>query len=251
MFLNSLTVFPHEFWIEPERWILEKGQTLTAHTKVGQHFKGDASPFIRAWFSRFELHASKMAVPVGGNDGDFPAFKQKLNHPGLNLLLYYSTADTVYYSTMEKFEKFLEREGLLHILAEHRKRNFPEQGFKETYVRCAKSLVQVRGESAFKDHFSGMPLELVASFNPYQLENKDGELQLIWRGSGIGDILVRVFHKQQKTETEYFTNEQGKVTIKLDVPGDYLVNAVHMTEGAFNRGELWTSYWASLTFQIP
>ncbi len=48
-----------------------------------------------------------------------------------------------------------------------------------------------------------------------------------------------------------FTNEQGKVTIKLDVPGDYLVNAVHMTEGAFNRGELWTSYWASLTFQIP
>ena len=251
MFLNSLTVFPHEFWIEPERWILEKGETLTAHTKVGQHFKGDASPFIRAWFSRFELHASKMAVPVEGNDGDFPAFKQKLNHPGLNLLLYYSTADTVYYSTMEKFEKFLEREGLLHILAQHRKSNFPEQGFKETYVRCAKSLVQVKGESAFKDHFSGMPLELVASFNPYQLENKDGELQMIWRGSGIGDILVRVFHKQQKTETEYFTNEQGKVTIKLDVPGGYLANAVHMTEGAFNRGELWTSYWASLTFQIP
>ena len=62
LFLNSLTVFPHEFWIEPERWILEKGQTLTAHTKVGQHFKGDASPFIRAWFSRFELHASKFAV---------------------------------------------------------------------------------------------------------------------------------------------------------------------------------------------
>ena len=78
MFLNSLTVFPHEFWIEPERWILEKGETLTAHTKVGQHFKGDASPFIRAWFSRFELHTSKMAVPVEGNDGDFQAFKQKI-----------------------------------------------------------------------------------------------------------------------------------------------------------------------------
>ena len=107
MFLNSLTVFPHEFWIEPERWILEKGQTLTAHTKVGQHFKGDASPFIRAWFSRFELHASKFAVAVEGNDGDFPAFRQKLNHPGLNLLLYYSTADTVYYSAMKKFEKSL------------------------------------------------------------------------------------------------------------------------------------------------
>ena len=58
-------------------------------------------------------------------------------------------------------------------------------------------------------------------------------------------------NKQQKTETEYFTNKQGKVNIKLDVPGDYLVNAVHITEGAFNRGELWTSYWASLTFQIP
>ena len=54
-----------------------------------------------------------------------------------------------------------------------------------------------------------------------------------------------------KFPTEYFTNEQGKVNIKLDMPGDYLVNAVHMTEGAFNRGELWTSYWASLTFQIP
>ena len=80
LLLSPLTVFPHEFWIEPERWILEKGETLTAHTKVGQQFKGDASPFIRAWFSRFELHASKMAVPVEGNDGDFPAFKLKLNH---------------------------------------------------------------------------------------------------------------------------------------------------------------------------
>ena len=134
---------------------------------------------------------------------------------------------------MEKFEKFLEREGLLHILAEHRKRNFPEQGFKETYVRCAKSLVQVKANQHSKI-ISAACLWNWSLPSTYQLENKDGELQLIWRGSGIGDILVRVFHKQQKTETEYFTNEQGKVTIKLDVPGDYLVNAVHMTEGAFN-----------------
>ena len=70
--------------------------------------------------------------------------------------------------------------------------------------------------------------------------------------SGIRGLLVRVFHKQGKmTETEYLTNDQGKVNIHLQAPGDYLVNAVHMTEGAFNLGELWTSYWASLTFQVP
>ena len=53
------------------------------------------------------------------------------------------------------------------------------------------------------------------------------------------------------TETEYITNDQGKAKIHLQAPGEYLVNAVHMTEGAFNRGELWTSYWASLTFHVP
>jgi len=52
-------------------------------------------------------------------------------------------------------------------------------------------------------------------------------------------------------ETEYHTNDQGKVNIHLQAPGEYLVNAVHMTEGAFNRGEFWTSYWASLTFHVP
>ena len=252
LFLNTRYVFAHEFWIEPERWILEQDETLTAQIKVGQHFRGDASPFIRDWFSRFELHSFNLSVPVEGHDGDLPAFKAKLIQPGLNLLLYHSTPDTVYYSTMEKFEKFLKREGLLSILKQHKEQSYPEKSFSETYVRCAKSLIQVNGKSEFRDFFTGMPLEMVASFDPYDLKKPFGELQLLWNGSGIGGLLVRVFHKQGKMmETEYHTNDQGKVNIHLQAPGEYLVNAVHMMEGTFNRGEFWTSYWASLTFHVP
>ena len=118
--LSSRFIFAHEFWIEPKRWILEQDETLTAQIKIGQHFKGDASPFIRYWFSRFELHSFNLSVPVEGHDGDLPEFKSKLIQPGLNLLLYHSTPDTVYYSTMKKFEKILKREVLLPILKQHK-----------------------------------------------------------------------------------------------------------------------------------
>ena len=128
---------------------------------------------------------------------------------------------------MEKFEKFLKRKGLLPILKQHKEQGYPEKSFSETYVRYAKSLIQVNGKSGFRDYFTGMPLEMVASFDSYDLLNKHGELQLLWNGSGIEGLLVRVFHKQGKmTEIEYLTNDQGQVKINLQAPGEYLVNTV-------------------------
>ena len=250
--LSSSLLCAHESWIEPEQWTLNPNETLTAHIKVGQHFKGDSSPFIKDWFFRFERHAYNYHAAVQGYDGDLPAFQAPLKKQGLHLLLYHSTPDTVYYSKFEKFEKFLKREGLQSILKEHQDRGYPDTGFSETYIRCSKSLVHVQGKSDFKDFYTGMPLEIVASFNPYRLKTKQAKLQLLWKGIGIEAIQVRVFHQQLKTsETEYITNQKGEVTVDLKNPGNYLFNAVHMTDGAFNRGELWTSYWASLTFQIP
>ena len=103
----------------------------------------------------------------------------------------------------------MKREGLLHILKQHKEQGYPQKSFSETYIRCAKSLIQVNGKSGFRDYFTGMPLEMVAFFNPYDLIKHYGELQLLWNGSGIGGLLVRVFHKYGKmTETEYLTNDQ-------------------------------------------
>ena len=45
----------HEFWISPEAYMIQPGDQLVANLRVGENFKGGASPFLPSRFARFDL----------------------------------------------------------------------------------------------------------------------------------------------------------------------------------------------------
>jgi uncharacterized GH25 family protein len=190
---------------------------------------------------------------VNSRIGDNPAISEIVPNSGLHVLSYVSTGSEVTYSDPQKFEHFLNNEGIEWVKAAHEKRGLPTQGFTEAYQRFAKSLVKV-GDGTGEDRALGLEFELVVETNPYTERDSDLVVSLLWRGKPFPQAQVTVFrrHDGDVSKTRFTTNAQGRVRIPRPVgSGVYLLNAVHMIEPPPNDdGLVWKSLWASTTFEV-
>lgn len=248
----SSPVASHEFWLDPVQFMPETGASVPIAHRNGMNFKGETFPYVRAWFKRFTVVDARGERPVKGTEGDDPAAVVAFPQPGLSILVYHSTPDPLVFETMEKFESYLKDEGLEHIAALHRQLGKPQTGIRELYARCAKALVWVGGGSG-SDRAVGLPLELVAERNPYQLGAETSlPVRLLHNGKPIEGVMIKVFNGADPTAPgRVRTDAEGRALIELPNAGKYLLNAVHMTPPSPRDKADWTSLWASLTFARP
>jgi hypothetical protein len=140
------------------------------------------------------------------------------------------------------------------VPAAHKARGLPDGGFAEEYIRCAKALVQVGEPSAAQeDVATGLPLELIASRNPYAHGGlAELPVTLLWQGKPIADVQIRTFRDDGATVTESTTRTDaaGGAVVPVQGGGKFLLNAVYMQVAPPDRNAAWESYWASLTFEI-
>ena len=257
LWLASLMVMPltaaaHEYWIEPVQFQVNAGGHIVANLKVGQNFKGNVYPYIPgqskgAWI--VDADGKRLS---SARVGDIPAFKETPGPPGLHILAYYSMPYRLTYTEPGKFAHFLEAAGLEWALVEHRQRGLPEIGFVEVFSRCAKALVQ-NGIGGGDDEVIGMPIELVANENPYDLSPTASALAvtLLWQGAPLANAQITVFRDKGGLDvTKVRTGPDGVALAPLGGGGKFLLNAVHIIPWDEQPKDEWHSYWASLTFEI-
>ncbi|MEZ5476853.1 MAG: DUF4198 domain-containing protein [Thiolinea sp.] len=186
----------HEFWIEPLDFTLQTEDTLLAHLKVGQMLVGNQQVYLPDQFESFELIQHGAARPINSRLGDRPPVHESGLQDGLAILAYASTNRELRYSEAEKFQNFLDYEGLAWVKAVHQERELPPEGFKELYRRYGKSLVKI-GAGQGQDQVLGFPIELVLLDNPYQppadKTASDVPVQLLWQGKPFADAQISVF----------------------------------------------------------
>lgn len=254
--LSAPAVRGHDFWIEPSAFTPAPGQRVAVRLKVGEHFRGDPVPRNPERIERFAAVGPSGETPVAGPPGGEPAGFVTLGKPGLHLLVYDSDHASVELEG-EKFEQYLREEGLEAVSALRARRGQTGAPVKEVYSRCAKSLLAVGGGGGSGYERSlGLPLELVPEANPYTLKN-GGELpvRLYYGGKPLAGALVMALQKDRpEPRLSARSDAQGRVRLKLDRPGVWLVKAVHMVpavSAAREAGADWESFWASLTFEVP
>ncbi len=245
----------HEFWIEPEDYAVDSGEEIRADIRIGQDFRGDAFPFIPARFRSFSQHDDLGVEPVAGSIGATPALTAMPRAEGLTIFTYVSTERSITFQAWEKFQEYLDYEGLDRIPERHDARGLPRDRIREIYFRCAKALVNVGPGNSGEDRATGMPIELVADANPAAIEPGDElRFRLLWQGEPLPDTQVALFHKPADgTEAARITTRTdaaGHVTFSLDTPGAFMAAAVHMTEPAPEQDADWQSHWATLTFAV-
>ena len=252
----SSTAMSHEFWIEPFKFEVEKGENIQAHIKVGQDLEGDTYGFFPANFDRFDLTVGDETQTLKYRFAQKPAVDQPTTKNGLHILTYQSRPSKLVYESAEKFKSFLQAEGLEWVSAEHEKRGLPESGFMELFKRYSKSLIKV-GEGKGQDRQLGMDFEWVVLNNPYtDPAPKTVTAQLFYQDKPFADSTVNVFRKRdgKLEETQLKTDTDGKVDISVEKGGFFLVNAVHIIVPSAKvdpvKQAAWMSLWASTTFMI-
>lgn len=258
LLLSASAAGAHDLWIEPSSFHPARGERIAIRIRVGEHFKGDLVPRSSQRIERFAAvappapDAAGLELPLPGVDGTDPAGLATLPLPGTWILVY-DTNHAFVELDGPKFESYLTEEGLERISALRSQAGKTAARARDMYSRCAKSLIVVEGEGQTGyDRVLGLPLELVPEASPAALP-AGGELPviLLYRGEPLAGALVVAIRKDQPmAKVSARTGKDGRVRLRLDGPGDWLIKAVHMIPAPAKSGADWESFWASLTFRM-
>lgn len=251
--LNSSLLFAHDMWIEPTTFSPEPGQLIGVRLRVGQDLLGDPLPRNSALINQFVFEDETGRKSVVGKDGTDPAGFLRAATSGLLIIGYHSNPSTVELAA-EKFNQYLQEEGLETIMALRAQRNQTGASVYELFSRCAKSLVLSGTPNITQsDRSLGCTLELVAERNPYTLQGgEDLPLRLTYENRSLAGTLVVAMNRLNPAEKlKARTDKAGRVRFRLRPGGMWLIKAVHMVPAAADSRAEWASFWASLTFAFP
>ncbi|HET8549958.1 MAG TPA: DUF4198 domain-containing protein [Bryobacteraceae bacterium] len=248
----SSPLLAHDLWIEPTTFAPEPGATVGVRLRVGQDLVGDPVPRQPALINQFVFEDAAGRKPLPGRNGADPAGFLRVATHGLLIIGYFSNPSAIELPA-DKFNQYLREEGLDAVAALRARRGQTGAAARETFSRCAKSLVL--SGSPRRDHADrtlGFPLELVAERNPYAMR-AGGELpvRLTWqRRPLVGALVVAINRLNPSEKQKARTGADGRVRIRLRQNGMWLVKAVHMVLAADTNAD-WASFWVSLTFELP
>ena len=245
----------HEFWIEPKKYYLARGDILSASLFVGQDFFGYENPYVEDNFVRFEVFSQGGVRNVNGRIGDRPALNLIPHHTGLNIIVYQSSPTYMTYNNFDKFVDFTKEKGFPELPEQHLSYDFPKIGFVESYTRFSKSYVSVLNSQG-ADKFSGMEFEwIMENTNLDNSADKEIYFSLYYNGAPHPNSLVTVFSKNNKGEVQKSisrTDERGFFKLVPTLNTSYLMNSViirKINPSANPEGAIWESLWASATFK--
>ncbi len=242
----------HDFWIAPSQYLLDAPDRIDLSLKEGVALKGDTLPYIPAWFQDFSQSHHQTRMSIYSDLGSDPA-ATIIPETGLTLIGYHSNRVSDVFKP-EKFLTYLEEEALDDVIALREQRGESGKDAYESFVRCAKSLIQT-GPVIETDLFAtklGYTLELIPKNNPYALAPGDTlTIELLYQDKPLANRRVRAFTSDQPDITiDVLTNAQGIAQLTLPHAGEWLIKSVHLVPFEDLPPVEWESYWASLTFEM-
>lgn len=248
----------HDFWISLSDYHAERDQRVEVSLRVGHADSVTHVPRRAGHCRSFRVVGDPLDRPIGGVEGDEPAGFVRLSESGLYLLGYRSNQSFIELDAAE-FEAYLAEEGLDVISRERARLGQSDEPGRETYSRCAKSMLRVGdaapdGRPAF-DRTLGFPLEFIPEADPLALSKGDRlTVRLLYESQPLVGALVDASHREREdampTTHSAITDGEGRATFTLDHAGEWVIAATHMVEAAPDAEADWESLWASLTFAI-
>jgi len=245
------TCLAHEFWLNPEKFFFSKGETATIFLQVGENFEGSPWKGTITRLSLFSSFGEKQIKPE--IDTAKRSVKVTLENEGTNILVLQNKPSKIELDA-EKFNAYLQEDGLDEIL-EYRKKNNQENSVgREIYERCAKLLLKV-GERSDKNFSrnTNLPLEILPLANPYAGvfgKRKKIHFKINFQGKPAGNLTIKFWQKigTELIKQEAKTKASGEVSFEFLAKGKIMLSCVKMIPHTNPTEADWHSYWASLVF---
>lgn len=251
----SINVSAHEYWLEPETFFPSLNQKTVVRLYVGDGLVKDREerPFQLTKTTTFQLFSTSGVLDLKSLliDGAIPIYNFSADRDGNYLL---ATDRNWSYIKLEskQFDDYLREDGMEYIIAERSKLGESAKEGRERYSRFIKSLLQVgeKRDETYKKS-AGLRLEITPLENPYLKKVGDKlTLQVLFDGKPLADKTVFADNRNSPTQ-KFKTDNQGKITVKIDKNGLWLVRLVFMQRCQTDCSEAdWESFWSAFSFGV-
>ena len=255
LMLLSSQASSHDFWLKPAKFRVEQASNIPVQFRIGH--KDSAEPWglrwdrvvsIRQYHSTGVTDMSSTLVPSGNlTQGIATA---NIEEDG-TIIIGFESYHSVSVLGPEKFNSYLETEGLDHIIEFRNQNGSFEDAGTEIYSRKAKAMIQSGSnitDNALKP--IGQTLEIVPLDHPYDLgSSNEIRVQVLYKGKALANSKIKLVSLTDETFADQFmrTNNQGIATFKINDTGEWRFNTVwSMPLNGNNRADFET-YFSSLT----
>ena len=253
LIISTLT-FAHEFWLQPQKFILKPSEKTNIDVFVGENYTGtkvDASKFTVSKLTHYYGNAIEEDFMSKLSTKDSVKIEAFFSTEGNHLVAFNNTNKFIELKA-KKFNDYLKGEGLENIIKLRKQQGKENKDGREFYQRCVKTLFQVGDvqDETYKQN-TGMRLEVIALENPYSLKDKKMiPFKILFDNEAVMNSLVLAWHTENgKTTVEKMrSNKDGKVMIPITKTGRWMISTVRMIPITDNQKADYQSFWGSYTF---
>jgi uncharacterized GH25 family protein len=250
--LCTLVAQAHEFWLQPQKFFFQVGEKATIGFRVGENFVGEPWDLTKHHIERLQLlhleQVQDLKTSVVQNDKS--NFELPLAAEGTHLVVMQSNNAFIEMEA-EKFNAYLEEDGLTEIRFARERSNAMNKPSREFYSRHTKLLLQVgvKRDDTYRKP-AGLPIEIVPLKNPYALKKVESiRFRILWQGKPLFGASVKVWNRfENRTMLQnIFTEQDGTLETHLSNSGMWMISVVKMMPSKDKAAD-YQSYWGSLVF---
>lgn len=247
----------HEFWLQPDKFIYDRGEEINISFLVGESFEGENwnGDSSRINSLMFYYGGVKDEIPKKLLAGKGDTLHLRQYDEGTNMLTY-NSLNAFLRQEADEFNKYLEENGLNDAIEYRRQNNELDSTGKEFYQRSVKTIFQVGPvkDETYK-RTTSLPLDIIPQSHPYKhTSGAEMSFKIFFKDSVLADTKIKVWHhdKNETIKTELVTDENGIVKFPVRTTGRWMVSCVKMErteKGSDSSINIpLQSYWGSCTW---
>ena len=248
--LSGSQVGAHYTYILPQAFNVAAGDTII----IGFH-SGDGFPESTAILKRLQepaIRTERGVVKLGAVKEDGRRLVASAIVPGSSHLIVTAVnAAAVEQMKPPSFEKYLEEEGLGHVVQARAARGESEAPGRERYTMYAKALIATGAAGDGYRLVAGLPLEIIPEKDPYRLQPGEAlPVRVLLRGKPVSSLRLTAASTAEGFTSRVVgqTDADGRVTVPVS-RGQWRLHTIHM-ERVSDPAADWESLWTTLTFEV-
>jgi len=247
-------VTAHDFWLLPQKFMIQPGETITIYGNTGMDFPASLSAVAPERVSQFFVVSKYNKVDLAElvvKDKSLTT-QYSFKKPGTYVVGAVIKPNEIKL-TGEEFNEYLEHDGISSILELRKKEGILDKDAVEFYSKYPKAIIQA-GDSLDDTPTKpvGLIIEIVPKVNPYTLKKGDKlKVTVLFRGKPLPGIDLAWNHPGLVGKVAGWTktDQNGDAPVPLVKSGPYMIRLTHM-EWVKKQTHEWESFWAALTFEV-
>jgi uncharacterized GH25 family protein len=253
---SLLTLFilltSHEFWLQPNKYIYDRGEEINIRFVVGENFKGENWQGDSSRINELVIYYGGVKDIISpklfAEKGDSLQLQQY--DEGTSMVTYTSNNSFIELDAKD-FNAYLEEDGLYDAIAYRKQHNETDSSGYEFYQRSVKTIFQVGNvkDETYKQTTT-LPLDITPLSHPYKIPDGDSlTVKIRFKGDPLANTLIKIWNRQGNETLKWSvtSDKNGLAKFPVTTKGEWMMSCVKMIR-IYDPHTNWQSYWGSCTW---